>query len=199
MRQARPNDAPAHLHSMNTLVMWAAADSVSLLDTAREVGEQFGVNWPHFLAQCFSFAIVAFLLHRLAYRPALQMLEQRKQRIAESLSNAEKIKAELASTEAARREVLAQADVQAVRLIEEAKTAASRILEQETQKARALAEQILAKARETSEADLVRMRAELRREVGRLVVETTARAAGKVLTQEDHDRLIEEANQQLAA
>lgn len=184
---------------MNALVIWAAADSVSLLDTAREVGEQFGVNWPHFLAQCLSFALVALLLHRFAYRPAMQMLDERKQRIAESLANAEKIRAELASTEAARKEVLAQAEVQAARLIEEARTAASRFLEQETQKARALSEQILAKAHEAGEADLVRMRAELRREVGRLVVELTARAAGKVLTQEDHDRLIEETNQQLAA
>jgi F-type H+-transporting ATPase subunit b len=184
---------------MNTLVILAAAESAGLLDTAREVGEQFGVNWPHFLAQCFSFLIVALLLHRFGYRPALQMLEQRKQRIAESLANAEKIKAELAKTEAARKEVLAQAEAQAVRLIEEARNAASRLLEQETQKARSAAEQIIAKAHQAGEADLARMRAELRREVGRLVVETTARVTGKVLTPEDHDRLIEEANQQLAA
>lgn len=184
---------------MKTLVLLAAASSGGLADTVREVGEQFGVDWPHFLAQCFSFAIVAFLLHRFGYRPALQMLEERKQRIAESLANAEKIKAELAKTEAARKEILAQAEAQAVRMIEEARAAATRVLEEETQKAKAAAEQIIAKAHEAGEAELARMRAELRREVGRLVVQTTARVAGKVLTPEDHDRLIEEANRQLAA
>ena len=73
------------------------------------------------------------------------------------------------------------------------------MLEQETQKAIATANQIVAKAREASEAELARMKAELRREIGRLVVETTAKVTGKVLTVEDHQRLAEEATRQLAA
>lgn len=164
-------------------------------DTAR----QFGVDWPHFLAQCVSFAIVLLLLHRFAYRPILQVLAERRERIKESLENAEKIKAELAKTEAARQEALNQANQQATKLIEEARAAAARVLEQETQKAIATANQILAKAREASEAELARMKNELRREVGRLVVETTAKVTGKILTVEDHQRLAEETNKQLAA
>lgn len=184
---------------MSVQPIWAAAESASLLDSAREVGEQFGVNWPHFIAQCLSFAIVAFLLHRFAYRPVLQILEDRKQRIAEGLANAEKIRAELARTEAARQQTLAEADAQAARMIEEARVAAARMLDQESPKAAAAANQILDKAREAGDAQLTRMKEELRREVGRLVAETTAKVAGKVLTPEDHNRLIEETNQQLAA
>jgi F-type H+-transporting ATPase subunit b len=161
--------------------------------------DQFGVDWPHFLAQCFSFAIVLFLLHRLAYKPILQVLEDRRQRIKEGLDNAQKIQAELAKTEAARQQALAEANVQANQLIEEARKAAARVLEEETQKAVAAANQIVAKAREASEAELARMKAELRREVGRLVVETTGRVTGKVLTSEDHHRLVEETNRHLAA
>jgi len=164
-------------------------------DTAR----QFGVDWPHFLAQCISFSIVLFLLHRFAYKPILQILEERRQRIKEGLENAERIKAELAKTEAARQEALNQANQQANRLIEEARVAASKVLEQETQKAIATANQIVAKAREASEAELGRMKAELRKEIGRLVVETTAKVTGKVLTVEDHQRLAEETKRQLAA
>ena len=80
------------------------------------------------------------------------MLEERRQRIAEGLANAEKIKAELARTEAQRLEVLAQANAQATKLIEEARAAAARVQEQETQKAIAAAEQIIAKAREAAAA-----------------------------------------------
>ncbi len=164
-------------------------------DTAR----QFGVDWPHFIAQCVSFSIVLFLLHRYAYKPILQILEDRRQRIKEGLENAERIKAELAKTEAARQEALSQANQQANRLIEEARAAASRVLEQETQKAIATANQIIAKAREASDAELVRLKAELRREIGRLVVDTTAKVTGKVLTGEDQQRLAEETKRQLAA
>ena len=124
---------------------------------------------------------------------------ERRQRIKEGLENAERIKAELAKTEAARQEALNQANQQANRLIEEARVAASKVLEQETQKAIATANQIVAKAREAGEAELVRMKAELRKEIGRLVVETTAKVTGKVLTVEDHQRLAEETKRQLAA
>ena len=164
-----------------------------------ETAQQFGVDWPHFIAQCLSFGIVLFLLQRFAYQPILAILEDRRQRIKEGLANAEQIKAELAKTEAARQEAMNQANAQANKLIEEARAAAARVLEQETQKAIATANQMVAKAREASEAELVRMKAELRKEIGRLVVETTAKVTGKVLTVEDHQRLAEETNRQLAA
>lgn len=164
-------------------------------DTARD----FGVNWEHFFAQALSFCIVAFLLHRFAYKPILGVLEERRARIAEGLANAERIKAELAKTESTRQEVLAKAVAQAEKLIEEARAAAARVQEVETQQAIAAAEQILAKAREAAAQDHARMLAELRAEVGRLVVDTTAKVTGKVLTLDDQRRLAEETNRQLAA
>ncbi len=164
-----------------------------------DTAQQFGVDWPHFIAQCISFAIVAILLHRFAYKPILQVLEERRQRIAEGLANADKIKAELAKTEAARQEALVQANVQANKLIEEARAAAARLLEQETQKAVAAAAQIVAKAREANDAELARMKSELRKEMVRLVAETTGKVAGKVLTADDQRRLADETTRQLAA
>jgi F-type H+-transporting ATPase subunit b len=165
----------------------------------KDTADQFGVDKEHFAAQVISFCIVAFLLHRFAYKPILQVLEERRTRIAEGLQNAEKIKAELARTEAARQEVLNQANAQANKLIEEARAAAARVQEAETQKAVAAAEQIIAKAREAALADHARMLTELKREVGRLVVETTGKVTGKILTAEDQQRLAEETNRQLAA
>jgi F-type H+-transporting ATPase subunit b len=43
------------------------------------------------------------------------------------------------------------------------------------------------------------MLTELRREVGRLVVETTSKVTGKVLTPDDQKRLADETTRQLAA
>ena len=157
-----------------------------------------GVDWPHFIAQVISFAIVALLLQRFAYKPILNVLEERRQRIAEGLANAEKSKAELARAEAQRQEILAQANTQANKLIEEARAAAARVQEQETQKAISTAEQIITKAREAAAQDHARMLAELKREVGRLVVQTTATVTGKILTPDDQRRLAEETAKQVA-
>ena len=164
-----------------------------------EIARTFGVDWPHFLAQLVSFSIVCVLLQRFAYKRILVMLEERRQQIAQGLANAEQIKAELARIEVQRQEVMAAASAQANRLIEEARAAAARVQQEETRKAVAAAEQIVVRAREAAAQDHARMLAELRREVGRLVVQTTAAVAGKVLTTDDQRRLAEETAKSLSA
>ena len=57
-----------------------------------EIARTFGVDWPHFLAQVISFAIVCALLHRFAYKRILAMLEERRQQIALGLANAERLR-----------------------------------------------------------------------------------------------------------
>jgi F-type H+-transporting ATPase subunit b len=164
-----------------------------------QVARTFGVDWPHLGAQIVSFGIVCGVLYLLAYKPILRMLEARRQQIASGLANAEKIKAELARIETERQTVLMKADAEGKRLIEEARAAAARVQAQETQKAIAAAEQIMVRAREATERDRAQMLTELKREVGRLVVETTATVTGKVLTAEDHRRLAEETARHLAS
>gem|GEM_PF-59620 len=158
----------------------------------------FGLNWPQLLAQIASFCIVCIILYRFAYRPVLKMLDVRRQQIAQGLANAEQIKAELAKTEAQRQEVMARANTQADKLIEEARAAAARVREQETAKAIAAAEEIMIKGREATAQEHDHMLAELKREVGRLVVQTTATVTGKILTPEDQRRLAEETAKQVA-
>ena len=61
------------------------------------------------------------------------------------------------------------------------------------------AEQIIAKAREAAAADHARMLAELKKEVGRLVVQTTTTVTGRILTNEDQRRLAEETARQVSS
>ncbi len=181
---------------MNVLVLLAEAGGEG---PVQQIARTFGVDWPHLIAQIISFSIVCALLYKFAYKRVLQMLAERRQQIADGLSNAEKIKTELARTEAERQKILAEVNAQAAKLIEEARAAAARVQAQETKKAIAAAEAIIAKAREAAAQDHARMLAELKREVGRLVVQTTATVTGKVLTPEDHRRLSEETAKAIPA
>jgi F-type H+-transporting ATPase subunit b len=164
----------------------------------QQIAATFGVDWTHLVAQTVSFGIVCAVLYLLAYKPILQMLEARRQQIASGLANAEKIKAELAKIESERQAVLLKADAEGKQLIEDARAAAARVQASETQKAIVAAEQIVARAREAAARDQARMLAELKHEVGRLVVQTTATVTGKILTADDHRRLAEETASQLA-
>jgi F-type H+-transporting ATPase subunit b len=158
-----------------------------------------GLDWRQLLTQLISFSCVFFVLWRFAYKPIFAMLQARKEKIAETLANAEKIKTDVARTEAERQKILADAGDQANKLIDEARQAAARVREQETQKAIAAAEQIIAKAREATAQERLQMLGDLKREVGRLVIKTTSAVTGKVLTPDDQRRLAEETEKQLVA
>lgn len=162
-----------------------------------EIARQFGVDWVHLGAQIVSFGIVCAVLYFLAYKPILRLLEARRQQIASGLANAEKIKAQLERIEVERQEILTRAGAEGKQLIDEARQAAARVEAAETQKAIAAAEQIVVRAHEAAERDRAQMLTELKREVGRLVVQTTASVTGKVLTTDDHRRLAEETARSL--
>lgn len=159
--------------------------------------DKLGLDWRILIVQTISFSIVFFVLWRFAYKPIFSMLQARREKIAEALANAEKIKADVARTEAERQKILADAGDRANKLIEEGRQAATRVREQETQKAIAAAEQIVAKARDAAAQERAQMLAQLKREVGRLVVQTTASVTGKILTPDDQRRLAQETEKQL--
>ena len=180
---------------MNLLLVVATGGfSKTLQDTA----ETFGWNPWLFFSQVVSFAIVAFLLRRFAYKPILAVLEERRRKIEEGQLNAEKIRKELAEAEKRYQEIVAKANADAQKMIDEARESAAHLSERKQQEAIAAAEQIIAKAREASAIEHERTMEALKRELGRLVVDTTAKVTGKVLTAEDQQRLQEETARQLA-
>jgi F-type H+-transporting ATPase subunit b len=172
---------------------------LAMANPATEIAEKFGFNKQLFTMHVVGFLVVAFALHKWAYQPILKMLDERRAKIAESMANADKMKVELANAQAKAQEIMTQASVQANKAIEEARAAAAQISAQESQKAIAAAADIIAKAKQSNEAELVRMKAELRKEVGHLVVATSAKVTGNILTAEQQTRLAEDTNKQLAA
>jgi F-type H+-transporting ATPase subunit b len=180
---------------MNIAILAAAGFG----DMVRETGETFGFDLKIFLSQVISFVIVALVLRQFAYKPILKVLEERRERIAEGLLNAEKIKQQLAEAEQRHAEILAKANAQAQKMIDDARESAAHVAERKQQEAIVAAEQIVAKAREASAIEHERTMTELKRELGRLVVDTTAKVTGKVLTSEDQRRLQDEASRQLAS
>src|SRR5881392_452879 len=180
---------------MNLII---AASSGGVADILRETAETFGWNWKLFLSQVISFCIVAFLLQRFAYKPILALLEERRRKIEEGQINAEKIRKELAEAEKRYQEIVSKANADAQRMIDDARESAAHLSERKQQEAIGVAEQIVAKAKEAAALEHERQMQALKRELGRLVIDTTAKVTGKVLTAEDQKRLQEEAARQVA-
>ena len=58
--------------------------------------QTLGIQWTKLIPQLFNFGIVMFVLWKWAFPPIFNMLDARQKKIAESVENADKIKAELA-------------------------------------------------------------------------------------------------------
>ncbi len=169
------------------------------MDAIKTLLDTFGVTWPKFIAQVILFLVVWWILSKYAFGPILEMLNERRRRIEEGQLNAEKIKKQLAEAELRYQEVLRKANEEATKLIEEARAASDAHTQKQIQQAIKDAEGVIVKARETISQDRNKMVAEVRKEMVELVVNTTAKVVGKVITPEDQKRLSEETARQLAA
>lgn len=160
--------------------------------------EQLGIDYPKIIAQIIIFGIVYLILSKYAFGPVTALLEQRRSRIAEGESNLDKIKLNLSSSQAQAAAALDKANAEATRIVKEASDAAGAIAEQKKQDAVAEAQNIIAKAKEATELERARVMAELKRDFGRLVIDTTSKVTGKTLGSEDHERLNKEALAQIS-
>lgn len=169
------------------------------MDIVTQLFAQFGVTWPKFLAQIILFITVYLILKKFAFGPIIAIFEERRKTIEEAQANAEKIKRQLAESEIRCQEILRKANADAQRIIEEGRATSDATAQKHLQQAIKDAEGIIAKANENVELERARMVSEVKKEMVDLVVETTAKVAGKVLTETDQQRLATETTKQLAA
>ena len=113
----------------------------------------FGVDWKILVAQFVNFAILMFVLYKLAYRPLLQFMKDRQNAIEKGLEEAKQAKALMAQASSEQERVLDQARKEAVGIVEAARNAAdaraAKLLAQaKTDVARVVAEGKLALAAE---------------------------------------------------
>lgn len=169
------------------------------MDTITQILDQFGVTWPKFIAQTILFMIVYWVLNKYAFGPIVNVLAERRRRIAEAQDNAEKVKGQLAEAEERYKEILGKANEEAKALIEEARESAEAVREKRVQEAIAEAEGVIRKAHESIEQDRRKMEAEVKQAMVGLVAATTAKVTGKVLTTDDQKRLNDETIKEIAA
>ena len=163
-----------------------------------DLAQQFGLQWTKILAQVIIFGLVYLVLNRYAFGPILAMLEARRKRIADGEAKLEKIARDLAAAEENARAVLDKANTEGSRLIKDAGDSAAALAERKKQDAVTEANNIMAKAREAAKLEQEQLLAQLKREFGRMVVDTTSRVTGKVLNNDDQDRINRETAAQVA-
>ena len=155
--------------------------------------DQLGILPLNLLWQCLAFLLLIYLLYRFAYAPILKMLDERANRISESMDQAESIK--VANQEAAKRaeEILSEAQGKVRDMLTQANQMSQRTIASAQSEAREQREKLLADAHAQIETDTQRAKEELQHEVARLAIMAASRVIGKSLDTQDHYRLVDEA------
>ena len=153
---------------------------------------QLGLNLPLLIAQLINFFVLLIVLRIFLYRPILDMLDRRSQRIREGLQAAEQSKERAAETEQEVARQLDEARQQGQALVGQAQEASNRLQEEARNQARREAEQLLERARNEIQLERDQAIAELRKEFADLTVRAAEKVISQSLDRQAHQRLIDE-------
>ena len=151
---------------------------------------QLGFNLPSLIAYLINFLILLGILFLFAYKPLVRLMDQRAERIRESLEAADQARQEAATSREAVEEALNEARQQGQRLLDQTREAAERYRAEEMDRARQEAENFVLRAR----ADIQRERdaaiEEVRSNFGDLAITAAERVIGRSLDRQAHEDLI---------
>ena len=164
--------------------------------------EALGINLPGLVTHLLSFIILMVVLKIFLYKPIVNMLDQRSQRIRESLEAAERAREESAASQEEVQAQLEAARAEGQQLIASAREVAGRFREEETAKVR----QEIEAERSRATANIQRERdtaiEQLRSEFADLAITAAERVVERSLDQQAHqdiiDRVLEESDTRIS-
>jgi F-type H+-transporting ATPase subunit b len=139
-----------------------------------------------------TFAIVLFVLRRVAFRRIQGLIDQRRDRIREALDEADKARAEARALRELTKREREEAKAERERILEESRRQAQSQLDQAREQADVDLKERLEKNRAELDAENARLREQIRRDVVELTLLAAEKVTGKVLDERDQRRLIDE-------
>ena len=152
--------------------------------------ETLGVHLPSLLIYLVNFLLVLGLLFAFAYRPILRLMDQRADRIRESLEASERAREEAASSQHAVEEQLVEARREAQRIMDQAREAAERFRAEEMERAREQAETFVARAQSDIQRERDAAIEEVRANFSDLAITAAERVVRRSLDRQAHEDLI---------
>lgn len=151
-----------------------------------------GINLGFFIFQVLNFTLVAVLLYAWAYKPIIGMLENRKQKIAQSLEDARIAAEARANAEAEARNIIAKAQAEAADRVRESTLRAEQASQGVKSEAEAEAVRIRSAAAVDATTERDRILGDLRGQIAALALAATQKLIGETLDERRQRALIDE-------
>lgn len=158
-----------------------------------EILNEFGVKPILLIAQIVNFLLLLYILKRFLYKPLLKALEDRKQKIANSLKNAEEIEKKLQQVSEERVDALKKASKDAEDIIEDATKSADKIIAEAHAKASKDIERLVEKSKVSMELERARLYQDIKGELAGIVAASLEKVTGKIITEKDQKEMIEKS------
>jgi F-type H+-transporting ATPase subunit b len=139
------------------------------------------------------FLIALFVLKRYAFGPIQHAIDARRERIRESLEEADRAREEARSLLEEHRKLIARAKADAEAILGQARKESDAQRERVREETEADRQRRLADTKKQIEAETQRSLEQIRSEVAELTIIATSKVTGKVLDRDDHRKLIEDA------
>ncbi len=152
-----------------------------------------GVDGKILAAQIINFIILVLVLRKILYKPLVNLIEQRRQTIEQSLSKAEELEKRSVSLAQEQAELREKAKAEARQIIDEAKQAAEQIRSETLLATQAETEKLLKKTETAISSQKEAMLGELKQEIGGMVANLTEKLIGQSLKPEVEKQLREQA------
>ena len=152
--------------------------------------ESLGLHVPSLIIYLVNFGLLLGLLYLFAYKPILRMMDQRSDRIRESLEAAERARDESARSQEDTQQRLNEARLEGQRLIDQAREMAERYRNEEADKARQEAEAFVARAREDIQRERDAAVQEVRSHFAELAIVAAERVIERTLDRDAHGEII---------
>jgi F-type H+-transporting ATPase subunit b len=144
-----------------------------------------------------AFLITLYVLKRYAFGPIQNTIDERRQRIEQSIKEAEDARNEARRLLEEHRSLIGQARGQAEEILGEARKVADAQRERVREETEADRQRRLEETRRQIEAETHRALEQIRAEVAELTLAAATKVTGKALDDADHRRLIEDAIREL--
>ena len=143
--------------------------------------DALGIEWPLLLSQLINFLILIVLLRMFLYKPVLNMLSARKDRIAQSMKDAERVNAAAREAEADKGKVLEGARREAQEIRAQATRDAERIAQDVRGRAETEATEIRMKAQADAQKQLELALSDANKQIADLAIMATEKLLGREL------------------
>ncbi|MEJ2447937.1 MAG: F0F1 ATP synthase subunit B [Anaerolineales bacterium] len=146
--------------------------------------EALGLHLGYLLVQVLNFAIVFVVLRAWVYRPILNLLENRKEKIVQSLEDARKAEEDRENAESEAAKILDEARSKANEIVREASARADEVADNIKAEANQKAKEIHQEALKDAEEERKRTLTDVRGQVAALAIAAAQKLIGEAMDQE---------------